>query len=178
MKAVILCAGQSSRMGAPKGLLRVDGVAILTLHVALFQRAGLDVVVVLGPQVDAHLAVIPLGVTVVLNLIAARSDMRDSAWMGLSLGGDALLTPVDVPPARPETLAALLACAGSCVPTFGGQDGHPVRLSAPHPHQRIDDRLHGVARVEVADPNCVRNLNRPDEWRAWLDHAHPRATEK
>ena len=57
---------------------------------------------------------------------------------------------------------------GNAVPTWRGQPGHPVRLVAPHPRVRLDHRLRDAARISVEDPDCVRNLNRPGEWEAWL----------
>ncbi len=168
LRAVVLCAGASSRMGWPKGLLLVDGTALLRAHVDAFTAANLPVTVVLGPVPEAHLAVLPPGVTVVLNLVWAHTEMADSAAMGLSRAGDALLTPVDAPPAQPDTLAQLIAARAPAVPTYAGVRGHPVRLSAPHPRARLEARLTDASEVRVADPHCVRNLNHPEEWAAWL----------
>lgn len=155
-------------MGRPKGLLALDGVPLLRAHVDSFVAAGLPVTVVLGPLATEHVAALPPGVRVVLNLAWRTTQMADSAFFGLDGAGVALLTPVDAPPAKPATLAALLACDGPAVPTFAGVDGHPVRLVPPHVRARLDARLAGARRVPVDDPDCVRNLNRPDEWAAWV----------
>lgn len=166
--AVILCAGASRRMGTPKGLLDLGGVPLLRAHVDAFAAAGLDTTVVLGPHAAAHLAVLPAGTRVVLNLRWDRTEMADSAAMGLVDLGDVLLTPVDAPPAAPETLRRLLAVEGTAVPAWDGRDGHPVRLAAPHPPGRLDARLAGAVRVPVEDPDCVANLNRPEDWEAFV----------
>lgn len=155
-------------MGRPKGLLPLDGVPLLRAHVDAFSAAGLPVTVVLGPAVAEHLAALPPGVRVILNLEWRRTQMSDSAWYALEGAGVTLLTPVDVPPARPDTLAALLAADGPAVPTVDGVPGHPVRLDPPHTRVRLDARLAGARHIPVADRDCVRNLNRPEEWAAWL----------
>ncbi len=155
-------------MGRPKGLLLLDGVPLLRAHVDAFLAAGLPVTVVLGNEVRAHVAVLPSGVRVVVNLKWRTTEMADSAAIALEGLGDALLTPVDVPPARPGTIARLLATEGPAIPTWRGLPGHPVRLCAPHPRVRLEDRMAGATRVPVDDPDCVRNLNRPEEWAAWL----------
>ena len=96
------------------------------------------------------------------------TGMSDSAFLGLRDAGVVLITPVDVPPVRLDTLQALLSVEGPAVPTFEGAPGHPVRLEPPHVQMRLDERLRGARRVPVDDPDCVRNLNRPEEWSAWL----------
>lgn len=155
-------------MGRPKGLLVRDGIALLRAHVDAFAAAGLRVTVVLGPRVEDHLAVLPPGTRVVLNPRWASTEMSDSAHLGLVGLGPALLTPVDVPPARAATLARLLEADGAAVPAFRGMDGHPVRLPAPHPPVRLDLRLAGAPRIAVDDPDICLNLNRPADWEAWL----------
>ena len=55
----MLCAGGSTRMGTPKGLLPVDGRVLLRRHVDAFHAAGLPVVVALGAHEAAHRAVLP-----------------------------------------------------------------------------------------------------------------------
>ena len=169
-EAVVLCAGASRRMGDPKGLRRVDGVPLLRRHVDILRDAGLAVTVVLGARAQEHLAVLPPGTRVVLNLAWATTDMADSAAMGLEGLGPALLTPVDVPPARRETLDVLLAAAGPAVPTHGGQDGHPVRLEPPHARARLVVRLRDASRLPVSDPDCMRNLNTPRDWAEWAQN--------
>jgi CTP:molybdopterin cytidylyltransferase MocA len=165
-------------MGRPKGLLDLGGVPLLRAHVDAFTAAGLPVTVVLGPAVAAHLAVLPPGVDVVLNLAWARTEMADSAAMGLEGLGDALVTPVDAPPARADTLACLCAAHGAAVPTWQGQPGHPVRVTAPHRRAPLSERLADATPIPVDDPDCTLNLNRPEEWAAWLrtrpETKHPR----
>ena len=94
--------------------------------------------------------------------------MSDSAFLALREEGVALVTPVDIPPARQETLHLLKNTVGNAIPTWNGIPGHPVRLVPPHVHERLDVRLAAARHVPVDDPDCVQNLNRPEEWAAWL----------
>lgn len=94
--------------------------------------------------------------------------------------------PVDVPAAQASTWAALaralLTSAGGCeaaVPMHSGRGGHPVLLSQSFaqqllaldlsdPGSRLDVQLRAlppgkVARVEVADPLVLENLNGPGD---------------
>lgn len=155
-------------MGRPKGLLLLDGVPLLRAHVDAFRRAGLPVTVVLGSAASAHVATLPAGVHVVYNPRWHETDMAASAALALRDAGEVLLTPVDVPPARPETIARLLEGVGAAVPTWGGRPGHPIRLPAPHPAVRLETRVATARHVPVDDPDCVRNLNRPEDWATWL----------
>lgn len=168
VSAVVLAAGASRRMGAPKALLPVDGAPLLLAHVAVFRDAGLAVTVVVGAFEAECRAVLPPDVRVLVNRRWADTHPSDSADLALEGAGVVILTPVDVPPAAPATLRRLLAASGDAVPTWAGQDGHPVRLVPPHPAGvRLDVRLAEAERVPVDDPDCVRNLNTPTEWAAW-----------
>jgi hypothetical protein len=59
-----------------------------------------------------------------------------------------------------------------CVPTFDGEPGHPVRLdlltiAASLPGRTLHDVLHGAAKVPVAWPDTVLNLNTATQWAQW-----------
>jgi CTP:molybdopterin cytidylyltransferase MocA len=155
-------------MGRPKGLLlTAAGVPLLRAHADALAAAGCDVVVVLGFAADAHRAVLPVGARVLVNERWDQTDMAASAALALAGAGTVLLTPVDAPPARGDTIARLLAVRGDAVPVWQGRDGHPVKLAPPHPTGRLDLRLAGATRVAVDDPDCVLNLNTPADWEAW-----------
>ena len=97
--------------------------------------------------------------------------MATSAALGLEGLDWALVTPVDVPPAHPRTLRALLDHSGPCVPVHAGREGHPVRVHArpdgQHPATRLDVRLRDATRIPVEDPGVVHDLDTPEAWAAW-----------
>ncbi len=157
-------------MGTPKGLLPWRGEPLVRAHALRAQALGLDVHVVLGPALAAHLAVLPAGTRWTWNARYASTEMRDSVLLGLEGLRDALVTPVDVPPVNPATLRALLDAGGDAVPSWEGRDGHPVRVVSPsglHPRMRLDVRLRAAVRIPVDDPGVCANLNTPEDRAAW-----------
>src|SRR5689334_1551936 len=115
--AVVLAAGKSTRMGRPKSLLPLDaGETFLSRIILTLQAAGLaDVVVVLGHQAkEIADDIVRRGLTSRMVLNAGyESGQLSSLLAGLRAvdrpGVRAmLLTLVDVPLVRPETVRAVL----------------------------------------------------------------------
>ena len=105
----------------------------------------------------------------VVNTAWASTTLADSLRLAHS-AGPAIVTPVDVPPARASTIAALLAVGGDATVAFEGVPGHPARLASPLlPGERLDVRLASAPLVEIDDRDCLLNLNTPGDWRAWQD---------
>ncbi len=161
-------------MGRPKGLLVVRGRPLLTHHVLGLLAACDEVVVVLGAQASAHREAIPRGVRIVVNARWAHTWPADSLALALDRApGAALVTPVDVPPAEPETLAALLAAGAPAVPVGpDGRPGHPVLLGGGEiaAVQRgalpegLRTVLGGAQRVPVSDALVGVDFDDPAAW--------------
>ena len=172
---VVLAAGASSRMGHPKALLDLDGRPLVAWHATGFGAVCGRVRVVVGGAADAVIAALPPGVEAVLNPAWATTGPRDSlccALDGAPAAWRAIITPVDSPPAPRAILDALLATGGPAVPTWGGEDGHPVVVNVGEAQDALRagtlrDALRGAARVPVSWPDTARNLNTPAEWSAW-----------
>lgn len=137
LAGVILAAGLSSRMGAYKPLLEVDGTSMIRRVAAMMRDAGADpVVVVTGhrrAELEAHLR--GTGVEFVFNPDYAATQQLASLCLALqALRGRCrrvLISPADVPLVHPATVRALLAQPGDFVrPVWQGEMGHPVLLSA------------------------------------------------
>lgn len=142
--ALITAAGLSSRMGTLKALLPFGGGTIASVCVGNMLRAGAeDVVVVTGHrsgEIEEHLA--PLGCRFAHNEGYAGNHMFDSVCIGLRAlamdRGRVLISPVDVPCVKAETIAGLLETEGEFVrPVYKGCPGHPVLLDA----SRIEEIL-------------------------------------
>lgn len=184
MIAVVLCAGGSARMGSPKGLLELHGKPLLAWHCEALARVG-DVVVVLGADADAHRAVVPGGVEVVENAAWRTSAMIDSLKLALDAMDDdepALVTPVDVPPARVETLRLLAKDGPAAVPVDGrGRRGHPVRIGESEiarirkqpPPGGLRTLLLAARLVPVGDPLVALDFDDPVAWRAFAERWEP-----
>lgn len=183
LAGVILAAGLSSRMGAFKPLLEIDGVSMVRRVVQRMQEAGADpVVVVTGhrrQELEAHLW--NAGVEFVHNPDYASTQQFDSLRLALaSLDGRCdrlLISPADIPLVQPETVAALLRTAGKFVrPVCRGRGGHPVLLSGDLIPILLDysgpDGLRGAIRysgcvvrnVTVEDGGVLMDNDTPEDF--------------
>jgi molybdopterin-guanine dinucleotide biosynthesis protein A len=194
---IVLCGGQSSRMGKPKAWLPFAGEVMLPRVVRLLGEAVAPIVVVAAPGQDVP--TLPEGVNVVRDPERGRGPLQ-----GLAAGLEALqdradaayLSSCDVPFLRPAFVRRLIELLGEhavCVPRVGGYL-HPLaavyRLEVAPVVARLlaEDRLRPAflfdevpTRVlepeELADVDptfqTLRNLNTPDEYEAALrDAAH------
>ena len=153
---LILAAGESSRMGRDKALLKYRGRTFLETIIANLREAGIDrVAVVLGHHAEAIERAIgwsvaaPAGVEVVVNHDYQRGQ-TSSLQAGLSAferraaeSSRQLSAPetialclVDHPAFDASTVSALLEAfertqAPVIVPTHGGRRGHPVLIARP-----------------------------------------------
>lgn len=190
--AVLLAAGESSRMGQPKPLLPWGGAPLVRYQVESLTEAGAGpIVVVLGPgALDAESCIADLsGVTAVINHRAPEGKTT-SVRLGVSHvdsdAGGILLLAVD----QPRTAAIIRsvieahAAAGALVthPTYKGRGGHPIVFHASLREEllavseerqgirevvgRHTDRLH---RVELGDPMVRLDLNTLEDYRAAVD---------
>ena len=141
--AVVLAAGAGSRMGhRPKGLLHINGQALIQRTLAHLRGAGIqDVVVVLGEHHDALAPLLQsLGVATVFNPQAMAQGIASSQrlglaqmqashpWVMMALADQPLLQASDVRALidafenRPTGMQALY-------PQVNGQPGNPVLFS-------------------------------------------------
>lgn len=186
---VVLAAGAGKRLGGPKALLSWPGpkqqdrpLAIAHAEERLAAESRRVLVVTRRAIVASLLGYVRPGI----DLLA--SDAADELGPAGSLGfaapriepADALVvvTPVDTPPAKAETVASLLAALAAdpallaARPVCFGRAGHPVvlRLAALDRYRRPDppplrDHLHALgaacAGVPVTDPTVLIDLDTP-----------------
>lgn len=194
--AVVLAAGASTRMGAPKPLVRLqDGRTFLEALAGALRSGGISgrIFVVTGSR-RARVAAEArrLGLTPVHNTRFADGQLS-SALTGLRAALKAgatplLLLPCDLPHLIPTTVARLLATAPPAYPVRGGRPGHPIHLhrsaviallaQGAAPSLRAALRSAGVRfrRVLVNDRAIHQNVNTPAQLRRWERDAaaHPR----
>jgi molybdenum cofactor cytidylyltransferase len=136
---LILAAGESSRMGAPKATLTYRGRTFLELIVQTLREAGLErIVVVLGHQAEDIQQQIKIGPAQVVVNPDYRSGQTSSLQAGLRalIAEDleaALLCLVDHPAVAAETVRRIVATFGQCgapvvIPTYQARRGHPVLI--------------------------------------------------
>jgi molybdenum cofactor cytidylyltransferase len=192
--AVVLAAGDSTRMGSPKALLAApDGQPFVVRISRAFTAAGIThVAVVTGaahPQIveAVHAAVLPPTVFVVRNPDPSRGQLS-SLWTGM----DAVVTPdteavlmtlVDVPMLSPATVEAVVnewrrTGAPIVRPAIGAVHGHPVlfdrslfdelREAPLTSGAKAVVRRHETHIVNVVPPDdgCLRDIDTPEDYRA------------
>jgi molybdenum cofactor cytidylyltransferase len=196
---VILAAGESSRMGRDKALLPWPPVSPNTVTTDTFLSSAIqllyshvDVVLVVVGKNETALAPIIYanGASLLVNPDPARgqfSSLRTGLQEVLNRGRDAaIVTLVDHPPIRPETLATLEAAfematarrKWAVIPEYQGKHGHPILaarelleafLRAPessnaqeveHAHQSE------IEYVSVDDPLVALNIDTPEQYAA------------
>ncbi|HRI51267.1 MAG TPA: nucleotidyltransferase family protein [Pseudomonadota bacterium] len=180
--AVILAAGASSRMGAVKALLKIDGETLLARILRLARASGAQrLIATLGPPHGEQLAAtLSSGVEVAWNDDPSRG-MLSSVQAALRVlaeapGRGALLWPVDVPLVTEATVQRLISgdLSRLTAPCYEGRGGHPLWLPAAL-HQevlalpasaslRTLRESHPLLRIPVEDPGVLRDLDTPSDF--------------
>lgn len=174
---ILLCAGGSTRMGRAKPLLSLGGLPLVVHHVRAFEDAGLDVTIVTGRDADAVTAAVP-GARRVHNPRWAETQPLDSLRLGLAAidpSQGLLVSPVDVAPASPAVLSALIGRPSSAVPRGpDGLEGHPVWVGpqdVARLHESLSDGLRGLLvgaeRVRVAE-RVGEDFDDPVAWERFV----------
>jgi molybdopterin-guanine dinucleotide biosynthesis protein A len=194
---VVLCGGQSSRMGRPKAWLPFGDELMLPRVVRLLGEVVAPIVVVAAPGQDVP--PLPAGIDIVRDSQQGRGPLQ-----GLTAGLEALhgrvdaayLSSCDVPflqPAFVRRLIDLLGENAACVPEIGGYR-HPLaavyRLEVASVAARLlrENRLRPaflfeevltriVQPEELAEADAtfqtLRNLNTPAEYETALRDSFP-----
>lgn len=185
---IILCGGQSSRMGRPKAWLPFAGELMLPRVVRLLGEAVQPLVVVAAPEQEVP--PLPGDVALVRDAAKGRGPLQGLAAGLAALEGRAAAAYVsscDVPLLRPAFVSRLVDLLGDhsvCVPRVG-EYHHPLaavyRLEVAEAVARLlaEDRLRPyflfetvptrvVEAAELADVDptfeSLRNVNTPAEY--------------
>jgi molybdopterin-guanine dinucleotide biosynthesis protein A len=192
---IVLCGGQSKRMGRPKAWLPFDGEVMLPRVVRLLRGAVEPVVVVAAP--DQDVPPLPDEIAVIRDDEKGRGPLQGLVSGLAALRGRvdaAYLSSCDVPFLQPAFVRRLIDLLGShaiCVPVAGG---YHHALAAVYRLQVADaaERLLATKRLrlgslfkevstreveaeELADLDAtfqtLRNLNSAEEYEAALQDA-------
>ncbi|MFI5253297.1 MAG: NTP transferase domain-containing protein [Bacteroidota bacterium] len=184
---IILAAGESVRMGAPKALLPLGGKSFIRTIIENHFRAGVDrVIVVLGAQADVLRAEVePLNVAIAINKDYQRgqlSSVHAGVKTAVEFAPDAiLLHPVDHPFILSGTIRAMIetfsnAPGGIIIPVHKGKRGHPVLfsatlvpdlLAAPHDigaRAVVWNHSADVYELETDDSGVLKNIDTPEAY--------------
>jgi molybdopterin-guanine dinucleotide biosynthesis protein A len=192
---IVLCGGQSKRMGRPKAWLSFAGEIMLPRVVRLLGEAVSPLIVVAAP--DQDLPPLPSDVVVVRDEEKGRGPLQGLAAGLAALRGRAdaaYLSSCDVPFLQPAFVRRLIDLLGKhviCVPRVGDYH-HPLaavyrievadavhrllaedRLRPFFLFQAVPTRVVEAAELADVDPTfqTLRNLNTPEDYEAALREA-------
>jgi molybdenum cofactor cytidylyltransferase len=185
--AIILAAGQSSRMGAFKPLLPFGNTTVIEHTIEYLRHGGIETIIVVvghrAAEVKTHLQ--DTGIIFATNP-DADSAMAASILQGVqALPNEAqavVITPVDHPSVPPEVVTQLIdewrAGARLVIPTNAGHGGHPVLIDLSFRNQLLNlDPARGlksffdahrseVTRVPVNSNYIARDMDTWDDYRS------------
>jgi molybdenum cofactor cytidylyltransferase len=180
--AIILAAGESSRMGRPKALLPFRGGTFLSVLAKTFGARCSPVVAVFGAGAESLIPAAPAGVVPVTNP-DYKLGMLTSLQAGLrALAPESrervLFTLVDHPAIEVSTVDALIQSrAPIAIPRCSGRRGHPVAIrqtvideilaepATSKIHDIINRHAASVEYVEVDDPGIHDDIDDSDAYR-------------
>jgi molybdenum cofactor cytidylyltransferase len=184
---VILAAGESSRMGRDKALLPWHGQTFLSAAIDVLTPFTQMVIVVAGANAEIlKPEVYARGAFLVVNPhpeMGQFSSLRVGLQEILNHGRDAaIVTLVDRPPAKAETIQMLLSAFAkdndkwAAVAEYQGKHGHPIVIAREmieaflraDPNTTARDVEHSnqqhIEYVPVDDPNVIANINTPEDY--------------
>ena len=132
---ILLAAGEGSRLGRPKALVRIDGQTLADRGVAMLRAGGAAPIVLVTGAVSAE----PLGALIVHNP-DWRTGMGSSLAAGLTalpaVAPAAVIALADQPLVGPEAVRRLIAAyddgATVAVACYDGQPRNPVLIARAH----------------------------------------------
>jgi molybdenum cofactor cytidylyltransferase len=185
--AIILAAGDSSRMGQPKSLLEYQGQTFLESIIKNVQLAGLEQVFVITGKHDKQIRekIIRSGLWTYINNPHPEQGQLSSTQIGLRNVPDnttgIIQILVDHPQVKLSTYKvivnkALTSPDNIIIPSFKGKNGHPVYFGRKYFSEllsaSIDEgaravvHLHKneVIRISVPDPGILQDIDLPQDY--------------
>lgn len=191
--AILLAAGESSRMGQLKALLPWRNTTLLEHQLRSLLDGGVQwVVVVVGHDADRLKPIIEAveGASWTLNNDYLQGKTTSLKAGVAALAGqpisDVLLLNVDQP-RNADTVRRLLerhqaSSFRITIPTYGGKGGHPILIAAELLPElaEIEEESQGLKavvrrhaeateRYELDDPSVLLDLNTPEQYQKALD---------
>ena len=194
--AILLAAGESTRMGQQKALLPWHGTTLIQYQIGALLEAGVSqVVAVLGYRAETlrHLVEAFPGAKAALNL-RYRTGKSSSVRAGLRQVDpqtEGILVLAVDQPRSPETVRHVVAAHRQLdtvitYPVYRGKGGHPIVFSGTLLPElmRIRESRQGlrevverhraeVSHIEVDDTEVLLDLNQPEEYQQAVAETAP-----
>ncbi len=170
---ILLAAGEGSRLGRPKALVRIAGQSLADRGVSMLRAGGAAPIVLVTGAASAE----PLGALIVHNP-GWRSGMGSSLAAGLSALPDtaraAVIALADQPLVGPEAVRRLIAAyrggASVAVACYDGRPRNPVLIARAHWPEVIETSVGDTgaraflrARPELVTPVECGDTGSPDD---------------
>jgi molybdenum cofactor cytidylyltransferase len=190
--AIVLAAGESSRMGSPKPLLALNGSTFLGHLLDQIQRSKVSrTVIVLGHHPEVVLAAMPEVEPLAIVNEEYHLGQLSSLHAGLRAVGDKpdaiLMCLADHPFITRQVIDAMIVAHERThrpivVPTYGGGRGHPTLFARPlyaellaaplDQGARVVVRAHAneVLELPVDEAGVVADVDTPEQYEQWLGY--------
>ncbi len=187
--AIVLAAGESSRMGRPKPLLPLNGTTFLGHLLDQIRASRVDrTVVVLGHRPEQVMEAMPEVRPLAVINERYQLGQLSSLIVGLATVGDdadaVLLCLADQPFVTAELIDELIEGYEAThlpivVPVHAGRRGHPVLFASPvfgelraaplDQGARVVVRAHAEEILEIAtdEPGVLADVDTPEEYERW-----------
>ena len=177
--ALIVASGKNAHNAAFDPARNIGTIPAVRRMVMVFQRAGIERIVVTCNEADDRVVKLIANRSVVFLHVSGDAEMLDSVKPGLayldSKCDAAIIAHTDTPLFNVETIQALMAGEGQVrLPCFEGKSGHPILVSASlfsDVQSYIGDGgLSGALKeldahpslIEVSDIGILANVNREE----------------
>jgi len=174
--ALIIAAGKTARENSFQPLAEVGTIPAIQRIVMVFQRAGIERIVVICDDHDSKIEAPTAHMNLVYLPGCKDAEMFDNVKVGLAYLSDkcaaAMITHVGVPLFSVETVHALISAEGAVrTPSHHGKAGHPMLLSSENFSAILsysgDGGLAGAVKtlglqrkfIEVTDEGVLTNLH-------------------
>ena len=179
LRALILAAGASRRLGRPKAFIKVDGTPVVRMLGERLQNIGIEPVIVTRQELMFDIAQTCQESTVIVNPTPelGRTGTIRCGILHLKSqrGGEQpfrlLIVPVDRPGFSMDTLRLISEQNQCSVPAMDGRGGHPILLMPDdieriiaelNPDRPLRDLVNPV-HLPVEDPLLHLNLDREED---------------
>lgn len=160
ISSIVLAAGSSTRMGAPKAMLDWDGEALIAYQVHRLKDAGADeVIVVLGykaNEIHRMLGKLPCRVMVNPRFHGGRAGSLRIGAKAVDRDADAIIVANVDQPRTASFYAELIAQhqpeSAATLPSHEGRHGHPVIVAG-----RLREELMAATDTEEGLKGVLRN---------------------